>query len=281
MSRVAKRVDVLLSTYNGQDFISEQIESILTQTYKNVRLIIRDDGSNDRTVDIINAYEKKYDNVLFIGSGQNLGSTKSFFSLLTQSTSQYVMFCDQDDIWLPGKVLNCVEFIESKTDLETIPSLVYTDLLPVDSHLNEISDSFLVSGSHYFGSDFPCEQRLANNSVAGCTILMNDLARDLLLKVGFPSCKVVHDHWVAIVVSYFGRVLFLEKKDILYRQHDKNQVGSMDVDIAYFLKKILRIDYIVRHDLDLYFELRKKGIKLNILLVVYYKMITNIMRIIK
>jgi len=99
-------IDILLSTYNGEQYLRNQIESIINQTYKNWRLLIRDDGSQDKTIEILEYYLRKHkDKIVLIEDGQkHLGASKSFFRLLGYSDAKYIMFCDQDDVWLPYKI---------------------------------------------------------------------------------------------------------------------------------------------------------------------------------
>ena len=98
-----KKVAVLLSTYNGEKYVGAQIHSILTQNYKNIEIVVRDDGSKDKTVEIIKEYMQKYSNIV-LHQGENLGFIKSFFELLKYEDADYYAFADQDDIWLPNKI---------------------------------------------------------------------------------------------------------------------------------------------------------------------------------
>jgi rhamnosyltransferase len=112
---MSKKVCVLLSTYNGEAYLREQIDSILAQIDVSVELIIRDDGSKDSTVKIINEYKNQYVNVLILDSYKNLGPANSFMELLYASgDADYYAFAEQDDIWLPEKLSKAIGIIEHK-----------------------------------------------------------------------------------------------------------------------------------------------------------------------
>lgn len=132
-------VNILLSTYNGEKYLAEQIESILDQTFKGWTLLIRDDGSNDGTSEIIKGYESKDARIKFINKNkiENIGIHKSFKSLAKFSDADWYFLCDQDDVWLPNKIENMLNYTEGKSEEA---KLVYSDLTTVDSNLNIISE---------------------------------------------------------------------------------------------------------------------------------------------
>ena len=131
-----KKVQVLMSTYNGQTYLKKQIESILEQTYPNIELLVRDDGSSDHTIDILRDYEERYENIKVI-YGKNIGVNGSFFYLLAQSNSDYLAFSDQDDIWLPEKIQNAVE----KLDYYTVPALYAGNKILIDQNDSIIKEN--------------------------------------------------------------------------------------------------------------------------------------------
>ena len=105
------KVIVLMSTYNGEQYIKEQIESILNQTYSNMELYIRDDGSKDQTVAILKKYEQ--DGKLHFSQGKNMGFINSFFEVMrTSGEADYYAWCDQDDVWLPEKIERAVKELQ-------------------------------------------------------------------------------------------------------------------------------------------------------------------------
>ena len=130
-------IDILLSTYNGEKFLAEQLDSLLIQTYKDFKLIIRDDCSNDNTLKIISEYKKQYPNkiILVQNNTKNLGSTNSFFELLHHSSSELIMFCDQDDVWNPDKLEQMVKFYDETVKEKEKPVLIHSDAEIVDENL--------------------------------------------------------------------------------------------------------------------------------------------------
>lgn len=221
-------IDILLSTYNGEKYLTQLLDSILNQTYTEWRILVRDDCSRDTTLDILHEYQKKYSDKIYLIENnikENIGVIKSFEFLLSQSTSDYIMFCDQDDIWLPNKIK---ELIEAITYLEKInpqtPILTHCDLSIIDKEEKIIHQSLW----QYAG----IKPKILNNnakymafcnSVTGCTILMNKLCKTVVLP--FPSNTTMHDAWIALKICQNGIVHNINKQLILYRQHDNNTLG--------------------------------------------------------
>ena len=137
-------IDILLSTYNGERFIKEQIDSILSQTFTDWRLIIRDDFSKDNTPLIIKEYSEKYpEKISILTSEKNLGCKSSFETLLRESKNDYVMFSDQDDIWLPDKVKEAYQMmIEAERDNKGKAIICCTDLIVVNEKLEVQKKSY-------------------------------------------------------------------------------------------------------------------------------------------
>ena len=132
-----KKVQVLLSAYNGEKYLEEQIRSILAQEHKQLTLLIRDDGSTDHTIDIIKRYADNYENVAYY-TGKNLGVQQSFFNLMKHAdkTADFYAFADQDDVWMPDKITRAIALLEKEsTDL---PLLYASETKLVDEHLAEL-----------------------------------------------------------------------------------------------------------------------------------------------
>ena len=224
-----KRVDVILATYNGEKFLKAQLDSLLNQSYPLHRIFLRDDLSSDQTQDIISEYKKKHnDKIIVVPSSTRLGVIANFSSLLQQIDHQtdYLMFCDQDDIWLSDKVESTLNKMlqEEKISKPNTPILLHTDLKLVDGQLKEISTSYI----HYSGlnpeSGSTFSRLLTQNCVTGCTMMLNKPLIELTDHV--PNGIVMHDWWIALVAACFGKVVFLNKPTILYRQHGNNTVGA-------------------------------------------------------
>ncbi len=134
-------VAILLSTYNGEKYLEEQLDSLLLQSYQDFVVYIRDDGSSDRTVNIINQYVMKDNRFINVGNSENLGCAASFINLLRNASADIYMFCDQDDYWLPNKLQRAVDYFSAIDPLQ--PTLYHCDLSVVDEKLNIIQNSFL------------------------------------------------------------------------------------------------------------------------------------------
>lgn len=220
-------VTILLATYNGEAFLAEQIESILSQTETDWQLLMRDDGSTDDTEAIAQKYATAYpDKIRFFRCGTPSGSSKSnFFALLAMAESEYCMICDQDDVWLPQKIdltLRRIQDMEKRYGVET-PLLVHTDLRVVDAYLHVLAES-LFSMQDLNPRRDRLNQLLTQNIVTGCTMMVN---HSLLGKLQSPPAyAIMHDWWLALVAAAFGQIGFLREPTILYRQHGANQVGA-------------------------------------------------------
>ena len=164
-----EKVDVLVATYNGEKYLREQLDSIIKQTYKNIRILISDDCSKDRTQEILQEYEKKDDRIKIFLHDRNLGSNKNFEFLLRQVESKFYMLSDQDDVWLPEKIEKTIQ-----KQKETGADLVFGDLEVVNEKLETIYPSFgdfmLLNRkiNKYIGS---YKVNYLYNVVTGCTIL--------------------------------------------------------------------------------------------------------------
>jgi len=249
-------VDILLAAYNGEKYIAEQIDSILNQTFEDWFLYIKDDCSTDNTLDIILKYESQYSNkIRVIKSDEATGSAKdNFFSMFRYSTSDYMMTCDQDDVWLPNKIevtYNKMKETAEKSNMD-IPLLVHTDLKVVDENLNLISDSLFKMQNLNSGRD-NINNLLVQNIVTGCTVMVN---KKLLSHMNIiPEHAVMHDWWLALIASALGKIVFIEIPTVLYRQHKKNEVGAKNVNrLNYILKRLGNTKQIKKTILDTYIQ---------------------------
>lgn len=225
-------VYILLCTYNGERYLGEQLESLVHQTYKDIRIILSDDGSTDGTGEIIRKYTQEYpDKIHTITLLQlHLGACKHFLCLINEvaefmSEDDEVMLCDQDDVWLPEKVMKTLAEMERMRSLygKTTPLLVHADAKLVDESLQEIAPSFcdymrIPQGNYRF------HHLIMENSVTGASAMINNPLVELLSTV--PEHAVMHDHWMALVAAEFGRISFLDQPLYLYRQHGTNVLGA-------------------------------------------------------
>ena len=234
-------VTVLLAVYNGEKYLSAQIESILLQNFKDIKIVIRDDGSTDKSVEIINDYCNKYPERISCICGMPTGSAKqNFAELLYNCDDDYIMFCDQDDVWLPEKVEKTLAAMQSAEGDAQTPVLVHSDLKVVNQDLEEISSSFF-EFQRLYQDNLTLPKLLVQNYVTGCTVMIN---RALKQKCGEipPEC-IMHDWWLALVATLFGKIVCVDDATMLYRQHSDNQVGAKaSYGIALIKRKLATID---------------------------------------
>lgn len=214
-----KKVIVLLSTYNGQKYLKEQLDSLVNQTLKPYKILIRDDGSTDETIQIINEYKERYDYIDFY-SGENLKPAKSFFDLINKcENADYYALCDQDDVWFLDKLESAINMLEEKDN--SIPLLYAGRFILTDKDLNPIPSKV----SELYGySDFA--HSLVYHTSPGCTMVFNHEARKQIVKydINKEYC-VIHDAIIHKVVALMGQMILDENPHIYYRQHGNNQIG--------------------------------------------------------
>lgn len=225
-----KIVAILMCTYNGEKYIEEQIESILNQTYQNFVLYIRDDGSTDNTKKIISYYTKKYKNKIIEITDKKVAhsASKNFMFLLENvyklNKFDIFMFSDQDDYWEKNKVKDTIDEYNKITNKD-IPILIHTDLIVADSKLNTINLSF-IKYSNLSTKRSSFFHYLIQNNVTGCTMLVNKNLVDL---INFNIEYIrMHDWYFALIASAFGKIVFIDKPTIKYRQHSNNVLGAKD-----------------------------------------------------
>lgn len=209
------RVVVLMSTYNGERFVEEQIQSILAQLPPEGILMVRDDGSTDSTVRRIETFGDPRIRLL---QGDNLGFARSFLTLLVAAPTdaEMVMFSDQDDVWLPEKMERAWQHLQT---LAGQPALYCSAQMLVDEVLQPLQATPPWLREPSFSS------ALAENIVTGCTAALNQPALALLQRAGVPMGVHFHDWWLYLVVSAFGTVVFDSQPTLLYRQHGANLIG--------------------------------------------------------
>lgn len=220
-------IDILLATYNGEKYLNQQIDSIITQTYKDWRLLIRDDFSTDNTVNIIKNYTCKYpDKIRLIEDNKgHLGLAQNFGALLELALSEYIMFCDQDDIWLPNKIELTLNTMKAAGQTwPNTPLLVHTDLKVVDETLVPIAESFWKLHRISPESDCQLKKIIYRNIVTGCTVMINKKAKEISMP--FPPEVSIHDWWIALNVVKYGKILHMAMPTVLYRQHIANLIGA-------------------------------------------------------
>lgn len=217
-------VYILMATYNGEQYLGNQFESIIGQTYKNWKLIVCDDVSTDSTVAVIKKYAEIDKRISYYVNKINLRPLRNFGRLVgcikkqDLSDDTLIMFCDQDDVWKRDKIEKSVKAI-LKYDMSK-PLLVYTGKEYVDSNL--LSVKYVLQNENKLGFRYNLHQ----NQTYGCTYIINKVLLDTLVeKPEEFFCN--YDHYVLIQALIYGSVHFLEEKTIFYRQHENNVSGSI------------------------------------------------------
>jgi rhamnosyltransferase len=220
---------IVLSTYNGAEFLAEQIESIRAQTAAEWRLYVRDDGSDDETPAVIANCAARDSRITVLSDhAGNLSAPSSFGVLLSHAFARdesFVFLSDQDDVWLPTKaerMLTVAVEQEGRMGAQ-VPLLVHSDLRVVSPTLDLVHPSYLALQQLDPHEDTRPTRLLFRNAVTGCASLVN---RALLTRaLPFPRVAM-HDWWLAQCAAVFGRIVFVEEATVLYRQHDDNVLGA-------------------------------------------------------
>ena len=211
MTNVFPKVNILLSSYNGGKYISGQIESLLAQTYPNIEVYIRDDGSSDNTREILNRYSDT--EKFHITFGENVGFIKSFLYLLRDcDKADYYAFCDQDDVWLPDKIARAVAALTKEKP--EIPVLYFSNYDYYDEQMNFLSHAKAPSNLSFANCLVDC-------APLGFTSVMNNCARSTIIKK-LPEHSCGHDWLAYMVCTGLGKVVFDEYVSTKYRRTGSN-----------------------------------------------------------
>ncbi|HFU4493158.1 TPA: glycosyltransferase family 2 protein [Streptococcus suis] len=241
------KVNILMSTYNGQQFLAEQIRSIQDQSYTDWTLFIRDDGSSDNTKEILKDFERQDSRIHLINSDKsdNLGVIKSFHKLVNHDRADYYFFSDQDDVWLPNKLELSLK--EAQNYLADLPLMVYMDLKVVNQDLEIMTESMVKSQSHHANTELV--QELTENTVTGGVAMINHALAEMWQET---DDILMHDWYLALLASAFGNLVFIDQPGELYRQHSDNVLGARTLSKRF-----------------------KKWIRPHILFAVYWDLIKN------
>ena len=241
------KVNILMSTYNGQQFLAEQIRSIKEQSYTDWTLFIRDDGSSDNTKEILKDFEHQDSRIHLIDNDKsdNLGVIKSFHKLVNHDRADYYFFSDQDDVWLPNKLELSLK--EAQNYLADLPLMVYMDLKVVNQDLEIMTESMVKSQSHHANTELV--QELTENTVTGGVAMINHALAEMWQET---DDILMHDWYLALLASAFGNLVFIDQPGELYRQHSDNVLGARTLSKRF-----------------------KKWIRPHILFAVYWDLIKN------
>ena len=214
-----KKIDILMATYNGEKYLVEQLDSIINQTYYNWNLLIRDDNSTDKTLEIIQNYHKKDKRIKILKDNKgNLGIVRNFEELLKSSESEFIMFSDQDDIWVKNKLDMYLKMIEK---IKNKGFMIHSDAILFDKNKSNIlKDTFISKKAINKG----LENVFFNYFVQGATILISKEIKNFILP--FPKEVYLHDRYIHLISELFFERIFVNKALIYYRQHGDNQIGA-------------------------------------------------------
>ena len=235
------KVQILLATYNGENFLREQLDSIINQEYNFWELLIHDDGSNDNTILILNEYQNNFPNKIRLLIDQKIFSSasKNFFHLMENRSREANLYClcDQDDIWHKSKLKFFVERYNSKEDKE--PLLIHSDLSLIDDkgQLLENSHNKLINNQKNFISK---NTALYYNAVPGCALSINSALAD---KVSYNKNMVMHDWWILLSAIYENtNIIYISFPLVKYRQHSGNVLGYKKNNILIlFIRLLIKI----------------------------------------
>lgn len=218
------KVAILLSAYNGYRFLSIQLDSLLSQSYQEITICIRDDGSSDHTKDVINRYKDKFPDKINLVEDELgcVGVYRSFRKLLEESDAHYYLFCDQDDVWDNNKVdilLRGLNSLESKYSAN-LPCLVCSDYRII----NEDDELVVPSSFKEYGlRNNEVVSGLFQGFVPGCTMIFNKPGRDLFLK--YDGLGLLHDKQLLVLAFLFGQIGLCYAQSMSYRIHSSNTIG--------------------------------------------------------
>lgn len=210
------KVQILMSTYNGIENLERQIESIIKQEEVDISILIRDDGSTDGTIELINKLQNKYLNKIRLIIGENIGWKSSFINLLFDvGDYDFYGFSDQDDYWLPRKVIECINLM--KNDNEKVPKLAHCNSISVDENLqkrNENENRIKKPPNHKIA--------ITTEIFQGCGMIWNKEAMKLVLKYKPKNKNIAHDYWVGIICYFFGKIYFTEESYFYHIRYANN-----------------------------------------------------------
>ncbi|NLC93694.1 MAG: glycosyltransferase family 2 protein [Treponema sp.] len=225
-------IDIILASYNGEKYIAQQLLSLVAQTFKDWKCIIHDDGSTDRTVEIIKKFCSVDSRFVFVEDSVQLKNPgKNFLQALEYSTSDFICFCDQDDIWLEAKLEKLYSAILSKDN--SIPQAVFCNAYLWNSQTNKIWGNATLA--------FPSNVEsllFLNCGIQGASAIFNKKMRNyLLVKTGN---LVMHDWYLTILACTVGKIGYLHENLMLYRQHENNVTGNASGSISEKFKNFFK-----------------------------------------
>lgn len=207
------RIEVLLATHNGERYIDQFLDSLKNQNGVEIDLVVSDDSSSDKTLEIVDSYAKTFRSTTVI-KGPNLGAKNNFAHLINFSNSNFSAFADQDDIWLPNHLKHSIDKLEKHV---RTPALVFSKVI----EFSELGNNRIWP---QIGNTPNLSALLTENLARGCTVVFNRQLADLLKNSNFENVYM-HDWWSILVAKTCGTVEFINEPTVMYRIHDNNEIG--------------------------------------------------------
>lgn len=233
---INKCVTILMATYNGSSYLSQQLDSILAQTYQNWKLLVRDDCSTDNTMDILKKYQEQDQRIMILDNkGMNLKTIGNFFELIQNAPdSDYYALCDQDDFWYPQKLERAIFCLENQFDDNRIP-LLYCGAKEITDENLKVEQISVIKNPK-----LTWQSALVENICTGCTCVFNQVLRQKAVLYTPQKC-VMHDWWLYLLAVGMGKVYYDEKPYIRYRQHRNNVCGDIDSGWKLFCYRVQQL----------------------------------------
>ncbi|GGI22891.1 glycosyltransferase family 2 protein [Pedobacter mendelii] len=228
-------VSIALCTFNGEKYISEQLDSIINQDYPNLEIIIVDDNSSDKTIDILKSFAERNENISLVLNETNIGFNKNFRKALTLCSAEYIAISDQDDIWLPEKISRLVNNIKDNL-------LLYHDSEYIND--NGTSLNISISSHHRFLSGNCVKQLLYFNCISGHTSLIKKELLDLTPEF---DKDLYYDWWLAYTAACTGRLNFIKDRLVKHRKHTESSTGKDKTDTR--LLRVVHLNLFLAHPL--------------------------------
>lgn len=216
-------LDILLATYNGGNFLENQLYSLIGQTDREWRLLIHDDGSTDNTLTIIKKFVQLDERIVFIEDGiVGLGAARNFLHLLNISNAEFMMFCDQDDIWFENKIAVLKNNMDNAS-----PCAVYCNAYLYKNYTIQSDKVTFLHPKNLKNTLF------FNSGIQGCSVMFNRRLKEQLNPL--PDYVYMHDHLITLAAVTFGTIRYVNSSLMLYRKHDLNVTGQYETD---FLRRV-------------------------------------------
>ncbi|PLW80815.1 glycosyltransferase family 2 protein [Candidatus Woesearchaeota archaeon] len=232
-------VSIAMTTYNGEKYLKEQLDSIFNQSYKNLEVIVCDDCSNDKTVEILEEYSKNF-GLKYFSNENNLGFKKNFEKAISLCTGDFIALADQDDIWEKHKIEILVKNIG-------VCSLIHSASSLIDENSNFISPLWIKQDNFKYSF----EKMIFGNTITGCTTLFK---RELLKDFSpIPSGEKYHDWWLALLATKNNGITYVNEPLVKYRQHSSQDTGARVENIVLKIQRIIK-DFFIKEHSNRYFK---------------------------